>query len=269
MSDYPGAIWIPNQNFFPNTGKKSFIILHATAGGTSAEGIATYFKNTEGTNNPVSSHYIVGKDGHVVQTILEKHGSYANGVVNNSNWTGNPNNYTISIEFVKSSTDNSDQLTDAQKQAGFPLIKNICERNGIGKHDADDDTGITGHFAIDPVNRARCPGENFPWQELWNYLKGAPQPMAIQQPTANQIKSANDCWDSALKNTAAGPAPKGTGIYQSWLTALVQGRFYGPPITREYDSVDWSGNHIVVQEFARARCEWSGSPTWYTINGRL
>jgi len=93
--------------------------------------------------------------------------------------------------------------------------------------------------------------------------------MAIQQPTANQIKSANDCWDSALKNTAAGPAPKGTGIYQSWLTALVQGRFYGPPITWEYDSVDWSGNHIVVQEFARARCEWSGSPTWYTINGRL
>src|SRR2546421_10495869 len=99
MSDYAGAIWVPNDNFFPNTGKKSIIICHATAGGSSAEGIATYFKGTEGSNNPVSSHYIVGKDGHVVQTVAEKDGSYANGVVNNPDWLGNPNMYTISIEF--------------------------------------------------------------------------------------------------------------------------------------------------------------------------
>jgi hypothetical protein len=38
-------------------------------------------------------------------------------------------------------------------------------------HDADDTTGITGHFSIDPVNRARCPG-NFDWNALWNYLNG-------------------------------------------------------------------------------------------------
>lgn len=169
MVDYAQAVWIPNNNFFPNTGKKSFLILHGTAGGDTAQGIANYFKGTEGTANPVSSHYIVGKDGTVVQCIAEKDGSYGNGIVNNPNWTGNPNYYTISIEHVKSTSDNSEPLTPAQQAASFALIKDICQRNGIGMHDADDTTGITGHFSIDPVNRSRCPG-TFPWDALWAYL---------------------------------------------------------------------------------------------------
>src|SRR5258708_37173511 len=102
MTDYANSIWMPNNNFFANTGTKSFVILHATGGGSTAQSIATFFQGTENSNNPVSSHYIVGKDGAVVQTIRESDGSYANGVVNNANWTGNPNYYTISIEFVKS-----------------------------------------------------------------------------------------------------------------------------------------------------------------------
>jgi N-acetyl-anhydromuramyl-L-alanine amidase AmpD len=171
MTDYAGATWAPNSNFFPDTGKKSFVILHGTAGGSSAQEIANYFVGTENTSNPVSSHYIVDQAGSVIQTVLEKDGAYGNGVVTNPNWQDNPNYYTISIEHVKSSTDNSDALTPAQKLASFVLIKDICTRNGIGMHDADDNTGITGHFAIDPVNRSRCPG-NFPWQELWNFLGG-------------------------------------------------------------------------------------------------
>src|SRR5207245_10980199 len=151
-----------NNNSIANTGKKSFNILHGTAGGNSAQGIANYFKGTEGSNEPVSSHYIIGKDGTVVQTVLERHGAWANGVVNNPNWSGNPNEYTISIEHVKSSTDNSDPLTPAQQSASFALIKDICQRNGIGTHDADDNTGITSHASIDPVNRSRCTG-NFDW----------------------------------------------------------------------------------------------------------
>jgi N-acetyl-anhydromuramyl-L-alanine amidase AmpD len=171
MVDYKGAIWSPNSNFFPDTGKKTFVILHGTAGGSSAQGIANFFQGTEGSGEPVSSHYIVGQDGTVVQTVSEKDGSYANGVVNSPNWGGNPNYYTISIEHVKSDDANVSALTSAQKQASFALIKDICQRNGIGMHDADDSTGITGHFAIDPINRARCPN-TYPWSELWAYLSG-------------------------------------------------------------------------------------------------
>lgn len=90
------------------------------------------------------------------------------------------------------------------------------------------------------------------------------------QPNSNQQKAADDCWDSVLKNMVGGPAIKGTGIYQMWLAALVSGKFYGPPLTREYDSVDWNGNKIVIQEFAHARCEWDGqNARWYGPNGQL
>lgn len=196
MTDYKKAIWSPNNNFFPDSGKKSFIILHGTAGGSSAQEIANYFKGTEGGGNPVSSHYIVGQDGTVVQCIAEKDGSYANGVVNSPNWSGNPNLYTISIEHVKSSNDNSEPLTPAQQAASFALIKDICIRNGIGMHDADDTTGITGHFAIDPISRARCPG-NFPWDDLWNFLNGGNQPMSIDLTNgvvAQYFSSSGNVW---------------------------------------------------------------------------
>jgi hypothetical protein len=62
----------------------------------------------------------------------------------------------------------------------------------------------------------------------------------------------------------------GTGIYQAWVTALTQGKQYGPPVTPEYSSVDWDGNPIIVQEFAHARCEWrNGTAAWYSFNGGL
>lgn len=259
MTDYASALWIPNGNFFPDSGKKSFLILHGTAGGSSALSIAQYFQSTEGTSNPVSSNYIVDQAGIVAQTVLEKDGAYAQGVVNNSNWLGNPNNYCLSIEHVKSSTDNSEPLTSPQQAASFALIKDICVRNNIGMHDADNSTGITGHFSIDPVNRARCPG-TFPWNELWTYLKGGNTPM---QPTSAEIFAANKRWGS-LTNT-----PKGTGIYKSWLSHYISGVFHGPPLSKEYPSKDWAGNPIIVQEFTYGWCEWNGTANWYGPNGKI
>jgi len=195
MVDYNGAVWSPNNNYFSNTGKKSFIILHGTAGGSSAESIAKYFRSTEGGGSPVSSHYIVGQDGHVIQTVAESDGAYANGVANNPNWTGNPNYYTISIEHVKSSTDNGDPLTPAQQVASFALIKDVCIRNGIEMHDADDETGITGHFSIDPVNRSRCPG-TFPWEQLWAFLKDGTDMLDLNDPVVQMFftDGGNGTW---------------------------------------------------------------------------
>jgi hypothetical protein len=219
MSDYANAVWMPNSNFFPDTGKKSFVIVHATAGGTSAEGIASFFQSTEGSSEPVSSHYIVGQDGHVVQTVLEANGAYGNGVVTNSNWNGNPNFYTISVEHVKPSTDNSDALTPAQQSASFALIKDICQRNGIGMHDADDSTGVTGHFSIDPVNRARCPNV-YPWDALWAYLaNGEDTPMTIDLSTpgvSNYFTSTGDpaVWQCIKTNFLVGHGI--LGFYQKF-----------------------------------------------------
>ena len=174
----PGVRSIQNTNFFlhRNGYKPRWLILHGTAGGESAQGIASYFQSTQGTNNPVSAHYVIGQDGTVVQCCSEEDGAYANGILSNGHdawWANepNPNLVTISIEHVKRSTDNSDALTSAQQAVSFKLVKDICERNAIPKRFADKNGGITGHFSLDPVSRRNCPGP-YPWDALWLFLQG-------------------------------------------------------------------------------------------------
>ena len=179
---------MPNNNSFFDENKPRYIVLHGTAGGSSAKAIADYFKSTEGTTNPVSATYVVDQQGVIVQCNAESDGAWANGYISgpagtsgdgvgngfhDSWWDGsiNPNLLSISIEHVKSATDNSSQLTTAQQLASFKLIKDICQRHNIPMRKADDYGGITGHYAIDPVNRAECPGP-YPWDELWTFLQG-------------------------------------------------------------------------------------------------
>jgi len=200
----PDVIWMPNNNFFANRDglRAQYVILHGTAGGSSAQNIASYFASTQGTNNPVSSHYVIGQDGTIVQCVAEANGAWANGLYTNGHaafWdtTVNPNNITVSIEHVKPATDNSDQLTSVQQTASFQLINAICDRWQIPKHDADASGGITGHFSIDPVNRSHCPGP-YPWDALWSYLSSQEEQVVINLQNA-VVKSfftasANNRW---------------------------------------------------------------------------
>ena len=172
--DEAGALWIPSPNFFAQRAGHSpqWIILHGTAGFPSAEAVGYYFQHAD-----VATHYIIGRDGVVIQTVRESDGAWANGGISEGHdpwWTRaiNPNNITISIEHVKPSKDNSDELTDIQKQASFLLIEHICQRHNIPPYLADEQGGITGHFSMDPTNRHFCPGP-YPWEELFAYLQQA------------------------------------------------------------------------------------------------
>ena len=166
---------VPDAYVFPgfwgNTPK--WLILHKTAGFQTAQQVAEYFQS--GSNGlEVSAHYVVGQDGTVVQCVSESDGAGANGVLeagHDSWWFGNPNLVTYSIEHVDPSSDNSTPLTAAQQTASFELIHAICTRHNIPMRAADANGGITGHYSIDPLSRARCPG-NYPWNALWTFLKG-------------------------------------------------------------------------------------------------
>jgi N-acetyl-anhydromuramyl-L-alanine amidase AmpD len=179
--DEVNALWIPSSNYFPQRegNRPCWIIIHGTAGFPSAEAVGHYFQNAD-----VATHYIIGRDGTVVQAVEEKHGAWGNGYVSgipgksgdgihHDPWwssTINPNNVTISIEHVKPSRDNADDLTEVQKQVSFLLIEHICQRHNIPRRYADEAGGITGHFSMDPVNRSFCPGP-YPWAELFAYLR--------------------------------------------------------------------------------------------------
>ncbi|MDQ2905674.1 MAG: N-acetylmuramoyl-L-alanine amidase [Chloroflexota bacterium] len=170
--DEPGAIWIPTTQHFPgrNGHTAKWVIVHGTAGFSSAEDVAHYFQQAE-----ASTHYIIGQDGRIIQCVRESQAAWGNGPVTRGHdpwWSPalNPNYVTISIEHLKPHRDNSDHLTEAQKHASFTLIRHICERHNIPKRKADTQGGITGHFSMDPINRSYCPGP-YPWDELFASLQ--------------------------------------------------------------------------------------------------
>lgn len=254
--------------------KPSFIILHGTAGGSSAMNIATYFKSTEGTANPVSSHYVVGADGAIVQCVLETDGAWCNGVLSDGHdsvWDSyqnediNPNNVTVSIEHVKPATDNSSILTEEQMAASFTLIKGIADRWSIPYEH------ILPHSSLDPVNRSNCPGP-YPWDKLKEYMKGSPvstpPPHDLTPLQQNDALAEWNLTESLLK----GPQPFTSGIARSWKQYYARAMRFGPPVSAEYSSFDWSGKHIICQEFLRARAEYNpstGETTWYDGHGKV
>jgi len=195
-ADYAPALWIPTTHFWSGSGgqQRKWIILHGTAGGSSAQAIASYFQSN---NPPTSVHYVIGQDGVVAQCVGEANSAWGNGVLSaghDSWWSDaiNPNLQTFSIEHVKPSIDNSDQLTAAQQAASFALIKHLCDTYNIPRRQADANGGITGHFSIDPVNRSRCPGP-YPWAALWAYLGSGGTPViTIDHDASGNITGAHD-----------------------------------------------------------------------------
>jgi N-acetyl-anhydromuramyl-L-alanine amidase AmpD len=249
--------------------KPSHIVLHGTAGGTTAQGIANYFATSDVT---ASAHIIIDQAGSIVQGISMDVAAWGNGILDHPRISFpasiNPNLYTISIEHVKAHTDNSDQLTPLQKIASFRVIQAICNHYGIDKKRGDSFSGIIEHADLDSVTRSRCPGP-YPWDELLQFLKTGGQPVA---PNKWQIADAEHEW----KSTAAlfgGTSPIYTsGIAERWRDHVYAGSRIGPPLTTEYDSTDWAGNAIKVQQFAHARCEWrvdGSSCRWFDASGEI
>jgi hypothetical protein len=244
-----------------------YIIIHGTAGGTSAEAIASYFKSTEGSNNPVSSHYIVGQDGRVVQAVSEQDGAWANGDISGTpanlpfhtvgdgvhrdawwNPSVNPNNITISIEHCKPSSDNSNALTPTQQEASFHLILDICQRHNIPSRPADASGGITGHFSIDPINRSHCPGP-YPWDKLWNYLEGATIMITLDTPRVSQyFDGSPNVWRCKKNGYFVGHAI--LSFYQKFGgDALCGVTYLGLPLSNETAVSGHPG--VVYQRFER------------------
>lgn len=205
-ADYAPATWIPTDHhdgwgvFAPK-----WIIVHGTAGFQTAQQVGVYFQSN---TPPSSTHYVVGRDGAVVQCVRESSAAWGNGPitgpagvggdgVHHDAWwdhvpDGNPNTVTFSIEHVKPSQDNSDLLTPAQQAASFALIKHLCATHGIPMRAADAQGGVTGHFSMDPVNRARCPGP-YPWDALWSYLNGGTAMGWTRTSTGAKDSVGNTC----------------------------------------------------------------------------
>src|SRR5258708_1419228 len=176
---------VPEGNTFIGAQPGSALVIHKTASGGTAEDVANFFIHDP---NGASSHFVIGQDGEIVQCVHLINGAGANCCVENgfdpywqqfnpmhvgSSTGTNLNTITVSIEHVDPASDNSTPLTSAQKASSFKLVKWLVDQYGfdITPDGHGQMVDIKGHNTIDPINRARCPG-NYPWSELQTYLQG-------------------------------------------------------------------------------------------------
>lgn len=168
--------WHPTQNFSPGRRKYGTqteqvlaIVDHITAG--AFPGCLNWLCNPEAK---ASAHYLITRDGQIFQLVKEGDTAWHAGIINKPNWAlysqlgYNPNRWTIGIEHEEYSGDGEPGLSEIQYQASKWLHQELTAKYNIPK----DNEHIVGHYRVDSVDRANCPGPYFPWQRLFNDLNG-------------------------------------------------------------------------------------------------
>lgn len=141
--------YIPTVNF--SSRKPDFVIIHHTAQDSLAQTIKTF--TLERTQ--VSSHYVVGRDGEVVQMLNDELRAWHAG---NSKWGNNSdmNSCSIGIELDNNGTE---PFSDAQINSLLILLAKLKTTYNIPT------ANFIGHADIAP-KRKPDPSILFPWKKL-------------------------------------------------------------------------------------------------------
>jgi hypothetical protein len=187
--DYPGAIdriitdpaWVFTDALKGLSGSDLSIVNHKTASNSqnSAQDEANFFHND--TRDHKSVHFVIGRDGVVVQVVKLKDGAGGNCCMEAGHdpyWSTqgftldaeghthpNVNTKTISIEHVDWTSDNSQPMTQAQIDASFKLNLWLCQTLHIPV------SHIKGHSSLLPRKKAGCPGPTYPIAGLIQYVQ--------------------------------------------------------------------------------------------------
>lgn len=158
---YPGSLWIPAHpdRFTVKTSRTiEEIVLHITEGGTAkaeitarnALGGPKYLQ--KGVWMAQAAHYIVGRDGTIVQCVRHK---------DIAHHAGPANAWTIGIEHnTRSGTDT--KLTAAQYLNSAALVVWLCRQFGF----PPTRNHISGHSEADPsTTHTSCPGRVLKWDK--------------------------------------------------------------------------------------------------------
>lgn len=137
--------------------KLSHIVLHYT----NMESAQAALERMCDPEAKVSAHYLIHRDGQIVQMIDESRRAWHAGV---SSWQGESdmNSASIGIELDHKGHDEQGHMSvfpEVQRQALYALLKDIIDRNNL------DPRHVIGHSDIAP-GRKIDPGEAFDWAEL-------------------------------------------------------------------------------------------------------
>lgn len=141
--------WVGTTNF--SIRKPNFVIIHHTAQDSLAQTISTFTL----PRTQVSSHYVVGRDGEIVQMLNDYLRSWHAG---KGRWGSDTdlNSASIGIEL---DNNGSEPFTTAQIESLLVLLKRLKWKYGIPT------TNFIGHSDIAP-SRKVDPSIYFPWKKL-------------------------------------------------------------------------------------------------------
>jgi len=238
----------PNRNIGRQNWKPDIIVCHITEG--AFDGTVSWINNPA---SQVSYHFVVAKDGRIVQAVDIANTAWANGTtVNGDNRDNrhstlptvvrrgvNANLYTVSIGFEGRFADTQGALTAAQLEVGIWLIKHIRDEilrlfNISNVSIQFNRNHIVGHHEITPKTRPNCPGSQFPFDALIKHLNQKPQqtiepekpslpPESTIQLPAGHVPSdwALQAWEWAFSNGITdGTNPQGTPSRQQMMQLL-------------------------------------------------
>ena len=150
LSGMDGTVrWQASPNF--DARRPNFVILHHTSDQTTEEALSTLTDPWR----KVSAHYLIGRDGEIIQLVEEKERAWHAGV---SWWGGNTDINSVSIG-IELDNDGFEPFAEAQIDSLLTLLPGIIQRNKIPA------SNVIGHADVAPGRKAD-PSALFPWQRL-------------------------------------------------------------------------------------------------------
>lgn len=151
----PGALWRPSPSH--DQRRPNFIVLHQTSNDTVARALATLTD----PSREVSAHYLIGRDGAIVQLVDESRRAWHAG---KSWWGGNTDLNSASIGIELDNT-GDEPFAEAQMVALLALLDELSARHRIPW------ANYLGHGDVAP-GRKVDPSRLFPWRRLARHGHG-------------------------------------------------------------------------------------------------
>ena len=246
----------PNRNIGRQGWQPDVIVCHITEG--TFDGTVHWITRADlPPEQRVSYHFVVARNGRIVQCVDLCNTAWANGTTrNNDNRDSrhsslqlvrdrgvNANLYTVSIGFEGRLAQTNGALTTVQLEAGVWLIAHIREEiqrlfSTRGVAFPLNRQHIVGHHEITPRTRPNCPGHKFPFDAIVQYLYvKPPEPLEPEKPcipleespsSAIQLPHgvipsnwAREAWEWAFdKGITDGTNPQGTPSREQMMQLL-------------------------------------------------
>lgn len=141
--------WQPSPNF--NERRPNFVILHHTSDDTAEEAL----RSLANPLRKVSAHYLIGRDGRILQLVDERARAWHSG---ESKW-GNDADINSASLGIELDNNGREPFADAQIAALLRLLADIKERYNIPA------ANFVGHADVAP-RRKTDPSRHFPWKTL-------------------------------------------------------------------------------------------------------